>query len=336
MERVSAVTAGRRIVVHPDFLRESTRVPTRAASDVLSEILDLIEVRGMLTGGFAVRGPWVSEGDVSRELKLVGIVAGSATLTVDGPGGTTGPVVLMPGDVVLLNHRTHLEMHGGTGSGPASSQVPEASFDTIALASADLDTDDVLVGGWIQVNPAGLALLRAALPGLVHIRSSPRSAALVHRLFEEASAGRLGSAFAIRQNAQLLLLEVLRASLGESTLPVGWLQLIADESLAPAIRLMHEQPGHPWGLIELARAAGMSRTTFASRFRTVAGVPPLGYLSRWRMLLAQRALRDPSARVGELAATLGYGSESAFSTAFKREVGVSPAAWRRTPGTLAE
>jgi AraC-like DNA-binding protein len=81
--------------------------------------------------------------------------------------------------------------------------------------------------------------------------------------------------------------------------------------------------------VELARAAGMSRTSFAERFRATAGVPPLTYLSRWRMLLAQRALRDPDARVGIIAAELGYRSDAAFSNAFKREVGESPLHYRR-------
>ncbi|MEV5966707.1 helix-turn-helix transcriptional regulator [Kribbella sp. NPDC051952] len=76
-----------------------------------------------------------------------------------------------------------------------------------------------------------------------------------------------------------------------------------------------------------------ARTSFAERFRTVAGMPPLAYLSHWRMLLAQRALRDGDVRVGdvrvgELAVELGYGSEGAFSTAFKREVGESPLRYR--------
>jgi AraC-like DNA-binding protein len=316
------------MVADPVFLRESTGVPFPAPSDVLSDVLDLIEVQGMLTGGFAIRGPWVTEGNVSRELKLIALVAGSATVRVDGPGGPSGPVELAPGDVVLLNHRTHLQVRGGSGDGPPAVLLPEPSFDAMALASADLRTDDVLVGGWIQVNPAGLALLRTALPGILHVRSSQRLGALVHRLFEEATAGRLGSAFAIRQTGQLLLLEMLRASSTSADVPVGWLRLLADADLGPALTRMHETPAHPWGLVELARLAGMSRTSFASRFRAVGGVPPLTYLARWRMLLAQRALRDPSVRVGALASSLGYGSESAFSTAFKREVGVSPAVWR--------
>ena len=73
----------------------------------------------------------------------------------------------------------------------------------------------------------------------------------------------------------------------------------------------------------------MSRTSFAERFRAVAGVPPLTYLTRWRILLAQRALRTDTTSVGTLAADLGYASESAFSTAFKREVGESPLRYRQ-------
>jgi AraC-like DNA-binding protein len=92
---------------------------------------------------------------------------------------------------------------------------------------------------------------------------------------------------------------------------------------------MHEHPGRAWSLLELGHAAGMSRTSFAKRFRAVAGITPLAYLSQWRMVLAQRALRDPDVRVGALAAELGYGSESAFSTAFKREIGESPLHYRR-------
>ena len=270
---------------------------------------------------------------MTRPLKLAALVAGSARVSTEGPGGPDGPVEMSPGDVVLLNHRTHLEVRGGRGDGDPTRIIPEASFDHMALAAADLSTDDVLVGGWVQVNPAGQALLRSALPGLVHVRTSTptasRLAVLVAQLFAEASSGRLGSAFAIRQNGQLILLEFLRAYLEQERPPAGWLRLLADEPLAPALRLMHEQPGEPWELVELARAAGMSRTSFAARFRTVAGTPPLAYLSRWRMVLAQRALRSPDMRVGALAAELGYSSESAFSTAFKREIGESPMVHRR-------
>jgi AraC-like DNA-binding protein len=300
--------------------------------DVLSDVFELVQVQGMLTGGFAVSGAWVSRGRVTRPLKFIAVVAGAPELTTDGPGGPDGPVCLGPGDVVLLNGRTHLEIRGGGDQGPVAELLPEAGFDSMALAHADVRTDDILVGGWIQMNAAGLALLSGALPPLVHVAASSPSASrlagIVHRLFEEGSGRRLGAEFAIRQNAQLLLLEVLRSYLGQEEVPTGWLRLLTDESLRPALRLIHEQPGAAWGLAELARAAGMSRTTFAERFRRTAGTTPLAYVARWRMLLAQRALRDPHVRIGPLAAQLGYGSESAFSTAFKREVGEAPRDYR--------
>ncbi|GAA4266665.1 AraC family transcriptional regulator [Frondihabitans peucedani] len=308
-------------------------MPLETQPDALSDVFEQVNVRAIMTGGFAVQGPWVAGTAVSKPLKFIAVVAGSADVSVDGPGGSEGPVYLSAGDVVLLNHRTSVEVRGGTGDGPVADLIPEASFDSMALSAADLTTDDVLIGGWIQVNPTGQELFKTALPGLVHVRAetpaASRLASLVAQLFREASSGRLGSAFAIRQNGQMMLLELLRAYMEQDEPPVGWLRLLADETLAPALRLMHEQPGETWGLEELARLAGMSRSGFAERFRKVSGTPPLSYLARWRMVLAQRALRDPDVRVGALATDLGYGSESAFSNAFKREVGHSPLNYRR-------
>lgn len=323
----------------PLFLRQSTDMADPGVTDVLSDVFDQVQVEGMVTGGFAMRGPWASGGVVTRPFKLVALVAGSASLTVDGPGGPDGPVLLAPGDVVLLNHRTHLDVRGSSGDGSPADLLPDTAFDHTALSAADLTTDDVVIGGWLRVGPAGRELLRVALPGLVHVRAGAATASrlggLVQRLFDEVSSGRLGSAFAIRQHGQLLLLEVLRAHLEQERPMVGWLRLLADDALMPAVQRMHAEPGRAWGLAELARAAGMSRTVFAERFRSVAGTPPLAYLARWRMLLAQRALRDPEVRVGALAAELGYSSESAFSTAFKREVGRSPLQYRRSVAAAA-
>jgi AraC-like DNA-binding protein len=84
----------------------------------------------------------------------------------------------------------------------------------------------------------------------------------------------------------------------------------------------------PWQLEEMAKAAAMSRTTFAHHFKTAAGVPPLTYLTEWRMRLAERALREENTPVSALAGQLGYTSESAFSNAFKRVTGNAPKRYR--------
>ena len=202
---------------------------------------------------------------------------------------------------------------------------------TAGLLAADPGSD-LVVGGRILLNPAGHQLLMQALPPVGHVRASATEAtrlrAIIDQLVDEVTGDRMGSAFAIRQYAQLLVLEVLRAYLGQASLPPGRLRVLTDERLRPAVSRMHAEPGRSWKLEELAHAAAMSRTSFAERFRQVAGVPPLTYLHGWRMLLAQRALRDGDVRIGSLAAELGYTSESAFSTAFKREVGESPLRYR--------
>jgi AraC-like DNA-binding protein len=297
--------------------------------DQLSEAFDLIEIRGLLTGGFAVRGPWVSRGAIGETLKFFAMVCGRARLTTDG---IDGPIDLAPGDVAILNNRSWLELRGGAGDGPPREVEPSVAEPSLRLDGADRGTDDVVIGGRVDLNPAGRALLLQALPPVAHVRASAATATNLRgsldRLFDEVAGNRIGSAFAIRQYGQLLLLEVLRAYVEQAQLPSGWLRALTDERLRPALTLMHTAPAKPWGLAELARAATMSRTSFAERFRTVAGMPPLTYLNRWRMLLAQRALRDSDVRVGSLAVELGYSSESAFSNAFKREVGESPLRYR--------
>jgi AraC-like DNA-binding protein len=297
-------------------------------TDQLSEVFDLVEVRGLMSGGFAVRGPWEARTALGEPLKFIAVVGGRVRLTTDG---IDGPIELEPGDVAILNNRSWLELEGGTGDGPRRQVVPVPGFPSPHLVAADSEVDDVVMGGRIDLNPAGQALLLQALPPVGHVRASAATNNLrgsLYRLFDEVTSNRLGSAFAIRQHSQLLLLEVLRAYIDQAELPPGWLRVLTDERLRPALRAMHAEPGKSWGLEELARSAAMSRTSFAERFRTVAGVPPLTYLNRWRMLLAQRALRDNDVRVGSLAFDLGYASESAFSTAFKREVGESPLRYR--------
>ncbi|MGH2862904.1 MAG: AraC family transcriptional regulator [Solirubrobacteraceae bacterium] len=302
--------------------------------DQLSDVFDLVDVHGVLTGGLAATGSWVARAVIEDPLKLFAIVNGHARLSAEG---LDAPIELEPGDVAIVNNRSWLQLEGGSGEGgsgegPPREILPEETDLHATLTGADRASDDVIIGVRVELNPTGRALLLQALPPVAHVRASHTSATPLRdsldRLFDEVASNRIGSAFAIRQYGQLLLLEVLRAYIDQTQLPAGWLRALTDERLRPALTLMHTQPEKPWGLDELAHAAAMSRTSFAERFRTVAGIPPLTYLNRWRMLLAQRSLRNGDTRVGSLATQLGYSSESAFSNAFKRQVGVSPLRYR--------
>ncbi|WP_030383276.1 MULTISPECIES: AraC family transcriptional regulator [unclassified Streptomyces] len=304
------------------------------AIDQLSEVFDLVEVRGQLSGAFAARGRWITRSVITSPLKLSVMVRGRCLLSTDG---LAAPIEMTAGDVAVLTGRSWLCAEGGAGSGagagPPVEFTPAPGEYALRVGDADFATDDVVLGGHVDLNPAGAALLTQALPPVALVRAADAAAPALHacvdRLVEEATGDRPGAAFAVRQHAQLLLLEVLRAYLDRAEPPPGWLRALTDERLRPALTLMHGDPGRPWGLAELARAAAMSRTSFAVRFRAAAGVPPLTYLNSWRMLLARRALRDDDVRIGALAARLGYTSESAFSTAFKREVGEAPLRYRQ-------
>jgi AraC-like DNA-binding protein len=297
------------------------------AVDRLSEVLDLIEVRSVVSGGIAAHGRWRSHGVIGDDLKFFAVAGGRARLTTNDAGD---PVELVAGDVAVLNGRSWLTLEGGDGPGDPVEVAPAAAGSV--LSDADLGSTDAVIGGCIELGPTGKELLLRALPPVAHVPVSSPAGPLIHqhaqRLFAEIVANRVGADFAIRSYGQLLVLEWVRGFMQAEGMPPGWLKVLTDERLRPALALIHEQPAKSWSLDDLARAAAMSRTTFAQRFKETAGTPPLSYLINWRMLLAQRKLRADDTRVGALAFELGYSSESAFSSAFKRHLGESPLAYR--------
>src|SRR6266478_3722541 len=103
----------------------------------------------------------------------------------------------------------------------------------------------------------------------------------------------------------------------------------SPRAMAAAISAMHDYPAHRWTLQELAEHAGMSRSTFALKFKETVGESPMEYLTRWRMLLAGDRLANSSHPISVIALSLGYESESAFSTAFKRVMGCSQQQYSR-------
>jgi AraC-like DNA-binding protein len=116
---------------------------------------------------------------------------------------------------------------------------------------------------------------------------------------------------------------------GEQT---GWLAGLRDRHVGRALTLLHGRPAHPWTIEELAREVGLSRSVLAERFAGLVGLPPMQYLAKWRMQIASGLLSGGGANMATVAAEIGYGSEAAFSRAFKKMLGIPPSAWRRRPG----
>lgn len=142
--------------------------------------------------------------------------------------------------------------------------------------------------------------------------------------------GTLGREAMLAKLAELMFVEALRGHL--AALPEderGWLAGVRDPQVGAALRLMHAEPSQEWTLERLAAAVSMSRSSFAERFTSFVQIPPMHYLTRWRLQLASRMLTHGTATVAEVASAVGYQSEAAFNRAFKREVGQAPGAWRR-------
>jgi AraC-like DNA-binding protein len=177
--------------------------------------------------------------------------------------------------------------------------------------------------------------LLAALPAVLVIRAErgephPWLRSHLDALACESRSGRPGGSAVIARLSEVLFVQAVRYHLAE--LPEGaggWLTVLREPQLRRAVALMHRAPDRAWTVAELAREAGMSRSHFAERFTAVVGRPPLAYLAEWRMHMGRALLREGTLRVGEVARRVGYGSEAAFSTAFKRATGVAPGAFRR-------
>ena len=105
--------------------------------------------------------------------------------------------------------------------------------------------------------------------------------------------------------------------------------VVAEHHVGRAIALMHARPAEPWTIDELGKQVGLSRSALHERFIELVGQPPMQYLTSWRMQRGAQLLREGKATVATIAQEVGYDSEAAFARAFKRSVGLPPAAWRR-------
>ena len=313
------------MLVSSHFLRDSTRMST----DPFSDILRFTRAESLVTGGFTAGGAWAMRFPPPDKIKFFAVVEGSCWVRIEGE---PEPGRVGPGDVGLLSAKRSVVLSSDPDLEPVDAMevFRGSSSNTAHLGEGQ---DFSYLGGHVLLDAASRALLADALPPWIHVRAaSPQAVAfqwLLEQLVRERSSNMPGGSLASDQLAQLLFIQILRAHVGTSNeLPTGWLRALADERIAPALRSMHNRPGHAWGLGELAKESAMSRTAFAVHFKAAAGVTPLHYLTAWRMRLAARALRDDDVTIGELARSLGYTSESAFSNAFKRTIGSAPNRYR--------
>ena len=313
------------MLVNPDCLCNSTKMNM----DPLSDILKFAKAESLVTGGFKAGGRWAIRFPAPDKIKFFAVVKGCCWVLIDGE---PEPVLFETGDVGLLSAKRSFVLASDPDTAPvdAMSLFAAASGTMAQLGDGG---DFAHIGGHVLLDAASGRLLADVLPPWIHVlAASPQATAfrwLLNQLVAERDAELPGTQLASAQLAQLLFIQILRAHLQKSgRMPAGWLRAVGNPRIAPALRLMHGDPGHAWSLEELAKASAMSRTTFAFHFKVIAGVAPLTYLTEWRIRLAERVLREEATPVAVVARSLCYTSESAFSHAFKRLTGQSPQAYR--------
>jgi AraC-like DNA-binding protein len=303
--------------------------------DPLADVLDISRVGGVLLAHVRAHDPWGIALAPTPGAAFHAITSGTAWLRVNGEA----PRQLMPGDVVLLPTGIAHDLVG-------EATTPARPFDR-ATKEATIGPD----GGLVFAGPGACTRFLCAaydydhevahpllslLPPVLHIPADPPGGAspvqaTLQMLAAELGGHHEGSRAVVDRLVDVLFVQVVRRWLhtaGDGD--ASWLRALRDPAVAGALALLHGCPERPWTVETLAREVHLSRATLARRFAELVGEPPLAYLTRWRMDLAARRLRETADPVGIVAASVGYSSEYAFSRAFSRARGQAPGRYRRS------
>jgi len=295
-------------------------------SDPLSAIVALLRPRTVFAKGISGAGRWAVRYAEFEQPSFCAVLEGRCLLAVDGQSACT----LEAGDFVFLPATPGFTLSGFEPAAPLriDPKLAPAPAGEVRHGTRGGRPDVRLLGGYFVFDSPDIALLVALLPALVHVRGIGRLSTLVRLVGDEARQRQAGRELILTRLVEVLLIEALRAAPGDDA-PAGLLRGLADARLAAALRQMHGDPGRPWTVEQLAAKAALSRSAFFERFTRAVGLPPMEYLLAWRMAVAKDLLRRGEAGIAEVAARVGYGSASTFSTAFRRHVGESPGRYAR-------
>lgn len=314
--------------------------------DALSDTLRVVRLVGAIFISARFTAPWCYQSpcaDAAAPLLEPGaerlvifhlITEGECVLELEGEP----PRALQAGDVVVFPQGDAHRMASEPGLPPAANgrrlEVVLARRPRL-LSHGGGGATTRIACGYLACDARLGRMLLDGLPRVlrVNVRASPAGSWLessVRYAMAEARSPRPGGAGVLAKLAEVLFIEVLRLYMNEASREsrTGWLAGVGDRIVGAAPNAMHQRPGHPWTLEELARDAATSRSVLAERFVRLVGTTPMQYLTQWRMLLATNLLARSNAPLASIAQDVGYRTDTAFSRAFRREFGVPPAAWR--------
>ena len=298
--------------------------------DPLTHLIELLQPRSFLWKQLIGRGAWEWRFSALHGVVFGWVVSGCCRFEV--PGG--GEHEMGPGDYLLLTNPQPWFLRGGEGV------AVSVDFDT---AYAGMGNEDLLadarpnqgdeeatrmVAGHFEFDSINAGLLASLLSPVVRLPAGQRGEReLLPRVLTmieaEATSDGPGREAVMSRLLEIMLIELLRTpQLAPSRR--GMLSGLTDPPVAAALRAFHSDIQGPWSVAMMAAAACLSRSAFSDRFTSVVGEPAMTYVLNWRMAVARDALVAGRQSVAQVAAATGYGSVSAFSTAFSRVVGVSP------------
>ncbi|MFJ6070710.1 cupin domain-containing protein [Streptomyces sp. NPDC093065] len=297
--------------------------------DPLEDVLALLDTRSHLSSALVAGGSWAVRFEAPDGVKFNAVRRGGCRLAVAGGGE---PIRLAEGDCYLLTRPLEFTLSSDADAVPVEAATVYAGAEN-GVARTGVGDEVLLVGGRFSFGDRARALLLDSLPPIVHVPAGSGEADTLHwalgQIDQELRQRPMGSSLVARHLAVVMLVHVLRLHFArEPRAGSGWAAGLADPVVATALTSMHTAPEHPWTVAELAQVCAVSRSTLAARFKDTVGQGPLDYLTHWRIELASERLRRGTDTLATIAGAVGYGSESALSSAFKRVTGASPRTYR--------
>jgi len=302
--------------------------------DVLTDVLNSLELKGWLSSRRELVPPWRYDFAASKDSMFHVISYGGAYLQIEGE---TDPIWVEDGDILLFPTGHPHSLYDDPSS-PLSRALVHLDYKPERghhIVNSDGEGQNLLMlcGAFHFEYPNDFPLLHR-LPKFIHIhgtqgRMEQGFADIIALITRESASQQLGTEIMLRRLTELLFIQVIRFWITQQTEEnTGWISALQDQPISAALNLIHQSPEFKWTVKELAAAATLSRSAFSARFTELVGEPPIAYLTRWRMLKATRLLKN-EVRVETIADLLGYESEVAFRKAFKREIGIPPAKYRK-------
>jgi AraC-like DNA-binding protein len=313
--------------------------------DAVVGLLDGVRARGAFVLRMMMDPPWSMSIRDDAPLTLICQTHGSAVIV----GESSGTVRLGPGDVALTRGSEHYVFADDPATTPMVVIHPGQRCST--LSGEDLRFEMALgVRTWgnslsgstrsvicaYEGRSEVSARLLDALPTVLALRADEWETPLVDLLAAEAGNDGPGQEAYLDRLLDLLLIAVLRIWFDRDANAPTWWHAEHDPVVGPALKLIYNNPAHPWTVANLAAAVGSSRAVFASRFTEQVGEPPIAFLTNWRLALAADVLRSSRATIAAVARQVGYSTPFALSSAFKRAYGVSPNTYRANAAYSAD